>query len=102
MDKSLSDLVWHYPNKWGANGPGIGTTSTIRSGDWKLIHWYKDGKNELYNIAEDIGENQNLASQHPDLVKRLSKKLGNYLKSVNAQLPIDKTTNCQCKYPGIL
>jgi arylsulfatase A-like enzyme len=96
------DLVWHYPNKWGANGPGIGTTSTIRSGDWKLIHWYKDGKNELYNISEDIGENSDEAANHPELVKSLSVKLGKYLKSVNAQLPIDKTTNCQCKYPGVL
>lgn len=41
------DLVWHYPNKWGAVGPGIGTTSTIRNGNWKLVYWYGDGKKAL-------------------------------------------------------
>lgn len=96
------ELVWHYPNKWGANGPGIGTTSTIRSGDWKLIHWYKDGKNELYHIAVDIGENSDVAVQHPEIVKTLSKKLGNYLKSVKAQIPIDKNSHVQCSYPGMI
>src|SRR5690606_14415989 len=29
-------LVWHFPNNWGPTGPGIGATSTIREGDWKL------------------------------------------------------------------
>ena len=94
------DLFWHYPNKWGATGPGIGTTSTIRSGDWKLIHWYKDEKNELYNIPADIGENSDVADLHPEIVANLAKKLGTYLRSVNAQLPIDKATGKQCPFPG--
>jgi len=94
------DLFWHYPNKWGASGPGIGTTSTIRSGNWKLIHWYKDGKNELYNIAEDIGENRDLATVHPEIAKQLAKKLGDYLRSVKAQLPSDKVTKKTCPIPG--
>jgi arylsulfatase A-like enzyme len=93
------DLFWHYPNKWGATGPGIGTTSTIRSGDWKLIHWYKDGKNELYNIAEDIGEKRDLAAVHPEIVMKLAKKLRDYLRSVNAQLPTEKPTKVKCLYP---
>lgn len=94
------DLFWHYPNRWGGTGPGIGTTSTIRSGDWKLIHWYKDGENELYNIAEDIGENRDLSAAHPEIVLKLAKKLGEYLRSVDAQLPEDKVTKVFCPYPG--
>lgn len=93
------DLFWHYPNKWGATGPGIGTTSTIRSGDWKLIHWYKDGKNELYNIPMDIGETNDLAAINPEIVQRLSKKLGTYLKSVDAQVPTVKATKNLCTFP---
>lgn len=81
------DLFWHYPNKWGASGPGIGTTSTIRSGDWKLIYWYKDQHFELYNINKDIGEKNNLASAQPQRVKELAKKLGDYLRCVNADRP---------------
>lgn len=81
------DLFWHFPNKWGASGPGIGTTSTIRSGDWKLIYWYKTGEYELFNIREDLGEKHNRAAEHPEIVKELASKLGNYLRSVNAQRP---------------
>lgn len=94
------DLYWHYPNKWGPVGPGIGATSTIRSGDWKLIHWYRDGKNELYNIPLDIGENTDVSSLHPEIVQALANKLGRYLRSVNAQLPVDKHTGKNCPYPG--
>lgn len=94
------ELFWHYPNKWGPTGPGIGTTSTIRSGDWKLIHWYQDGKDELYNISADIGEKNDLATIHPEIAKKLAKKLGDYLLSVNAQLPANKVTKRVCPYPG--
>ena len=65
-------LVWHFPNFWGplqrpgpVEGPGMGPSSTIRRGDWKLIY-YHDGPNfELFNLANDLGERKNLVSQHP-------------------------------------
>ncbi len=84
----VRDLFWHFPNKWGAPGPGIGASSTIRSGDWKLIYFYKDQHFELYNITEDIGEQRNLSDKMPEKTKELSAKLGTYLRSVNAQKPI--------------
>lgn len=82
------DLFWHYPNNWGVSGPGIGTTSTIRSGNWKLIYWYTNRQIELYNLKEDIGEKNNLARSEPRKVKELVKKLGTYLRSVDAQRPV--------------
>ena len=94
------NLYWHFPNKWDATGPGIGTTSTIRSGNWKLIHWYKDGKDELYNIPQDIGEHLDVASRHPDIVRQLSNQLGNFLRTANAQLPSFKSTGLSCPFPG--
>ena len=30
-------------------------------GDWKLIRFFEDGPEELYNLKEDIGEAKNLA-----------------------------------------
>lgn len=86
-NSSDRSLIWHYPNKWGGIGPGIGTTSTIRKGDWKLIYWYKDQKIELYNLAEDIQEKNNLADQNPEIAQELALELGSYLRSVNAQRP---------------
>jgi len=42
----------------------------VRSGPWKL---HSNG--ELYNLTSDIGETQNVAAAHPDVVERLNKQL---------------------------
>jgi len=93
------DLFWHYPNKWGGKGPGIGTTSSIRSGDWKLIYWYKNQHFELYNIKNDIKEQYNLADDHRDKVSELASKLGNYLREVNADRPVLKSSEEKVPWP---
>jgi len=93
------DLYWHFPNNWGPTGPGIGTTSTIRSGDWKLIYYYENQKFELFNITEDIGELQNLVSSQPEKVKELAAKLGKYLRGVDAQRPSFKSTGALAAWP---
>ena len=45
----------------------------IRKGDWKLL-LLGDKNPELYHLAEDIGETQNLASKYPDRVEELKKE----------------------------
>lgn len=92
-------LYWHFPNNWGPKGPGIGVTSTIRQGDWKLIYWYRDQRFELFNIPDDVGEQTNLAEQQPAIVKKLSNKLGQYLRSVDAQRPVLKSTGLPLPWP---
>jgi arylsulfatase A-like enzyme len=92
-------LIWHYPNKWGPEGPGIGATSSIRDGAWKLIYWYKTGEFELFNIDRDIGEKTNLAATEPEIVKTLAKKLGEYLRSVEADRPQFLLSEEICPWP---
>lgn len=92
-------LFWHYPNKWGASGPGIGTASAVRKGNWKLIYFYKDQHFELYNIPNDIGEQHDLAQEKATKVKELANVLTDYLKKVDAQLPIDKKSGKPLAYP---
>lgn len=92
-------LHWNCPNLWDASGPGIGATCTIREGDWKLIYWYETGRKELYDLSTDIGESRDLAGQHPERVRRLSKKLGRYLRRTGAQRPRFKTTGAPCPWP---
>lgn len=92
-------LFWHYPNNWGPTGPGIGATSTIRKGDWKLIYYHLDSHFELFNIAEDIGETSNLATKETEKLKALAKELGDYLRSVNAQMPTNTNTNTVVPWP---
>ncbi len=93
------DLFWHFPNNWGPTGPGIGATSTIRSDDWKLIYYYRDQHFELFNIPEDIGEKNNLATKFPEKVRELAEKLGEYLRDVNAQRPSYKATGQPVPWP---
>jgi arylsulfatase A-like enzyme len=85
-------LLWHYPHVWGAEGPGIAPFSAVRVGDWKLIYFHADRRCELYNLAEDIGENHNLAAAQPDRVKRLAGVLRRRLKETGAQMPVEKAT----------
>ena len=93
-------LFWHYPNEWGPKGPGIGAFSAVRLGDWKLIYYHLNENFELFNIAEDIGESNNLANTNIPKVKALSAVLTSYLKEVDAQLPSHKKTGIKVAYPG--
>jgi arylsulfatase A-like enzyme len=46
-----------------------------RRGNWKALRLpppYGNGDWQLYNLAEDPGEVQNVATQHPDLVAELA------------------------------
>lgn len=92
-------IYWHFPNQWGNDGPGIGTTSTIRKGDWKMVYYYETGKKELFNIPNDIGEKNDLAKQNPKLVRKLSKDLGRHLRKVAALRPSFKSTGKSCPWP---
>ena len=90
QDRLKRSLHWHFPNNWGPRGPGIGPSSAIRRGDWKLIYYYDGRPAELFNITADISETKNLAVQQPELAASLAEDLRSYLQTVNAQFPIDK------------
>ncbi len=77
-------LFWHYPHYSNQGGTPHGA---IRDGDWKLIEWYEDGALELYNIPQDIGEQNNLATQQPEKRKELHEKLIAWRKAVGALMP---------------
>jgi len=58
--------------------PSYGGQQTIRVGDWKAIRQKMTNGNleiELYNIAQDIGEQNNVATKHPEVVKKLAKMM---------------------------
>lgn len=46
--------------------------SAVRSGDWKLLSPATEPP-MLFNLREDIGESHDLATRHPDIVRRLTK-----------------------------
>ncbi|WP_416866475.1 MAG: sulfatase [Imperialibacter sp.] len=85
--KSIAErpLYWHYPHYGNQGGE---PSSVIRLGDWKLIHYWEDGREELYNLKSDEAERNNLASQENEITKQLSQQLLGWLKEVNAKLPV--------------
>lgn len=75
------------------HGPG-----TVRSGKWKFYPWQegKGGKRhdktrkpspepvQLYDTLADIGETKNVASQYPEIVKRMQIAYGSHLTEIKA------------------
>lgn len=76
-------IFWHYPH-YGNQGGAPG--GAVRDGDWKLIEWYEGGI-ELYNLANDLEEKHDLASQNPEKVKELQAKISAWRKDVGAIMP---------------
>ncbi len=99
-------LVWHFPNFWGplqrsepVSGPGMGPSSTLRRGDYKLIYYHTHRNFELFDLEKDLGEQQNLAEQKPELLKKMALELTRYLEECNAVMPIEKATGQEVPWP---
>ena len=77
-------LHWHYPH-FHHDRPA----SSIRERDWKLIE-YLDGTGdlELYHLATDMGETNNLNQSKPGRAADLRKKLQTWRTEVLARMPI--------------
>ncbi|NLL84751.1 MAG: sulfatase [Lentisphaerae bacterium] len=78
-------IYWHYPHYGNQGGT---PAAAIRHGNWKLILWFEHNRTELYNLADDISECNNLASIHPEIVATMSDQLHVWLSEVNAILPL--------------
>jgi arylsulfatase A-like enzyme len=78
------DLFWHYPHYGNQGGE---PSSIIRRGDWKLIHYWEDGRDELYNLANDPGEQQDLLAEQGSIALVLRAALDAWLEEVDAKLP---------------
>src|SRR6185503_6483502 len=51
-------IYQHFPGYLGAGAGSFRTTPVglIEVGDWKLMEFFEDGRLELYNLKDDIGE----------------------------------------------
>jgi arylsulfatase A-like enzyme len=86
-------IYQHFPGYLGA-GPGFWRTtpvSLIEIGDWKLMEFLEDGRLELYNLKDDIGEKNNLAKSMPDKTRELHNRLLTWRKEINAPMPTPNT-----------
>lgn len=79
-------LAWHYP----LDQPHfLGGTSSgaIRENNWKLVEHFDTEKFELFDLANDIGEKDNVAEQYSQQVSHLRNHLIEWRHSVGARLP---------------
>jgi arylsulfatase A-like enzyme len=74
--------IFHFPHYQGDT-----PHSAIMLGNFKLLHFYEDNRDLLFNLSEDLGERHDLAPSRPADVVRLRKRLETYLKDNQAQLP---------------
>ncbi len=82
VKRSREELVFHFPHYQGDT-----PHSAILLGDLKLLHFYEDNHDELYDLSKDIGERNDLAAQRPAETTKLRERLDKYLADVDAQFP---------------
>jgi arylsulfatase A-like enzyme len=83
---SRQSLYWYYPHySPQAKRPG----GAIRDGDFKLIENYDPAGFELFNLADDPSEENDLASKMEEKVVELEQKLETWLASVEARQHTD-------------
>lgn len=80
-------LYWHYPH---FSNQLSRPAAALREGPWKLVEHYEDQRLELYDLSKDLGEENDLAAQHPTKVKELHQKLQHWRQEVKANMPIKK------------
>jgi arylsulfatase A-like enzyme len=78
-------LFWHYPHYGNQGGA---PNAAVRRGDFKLIEWLEDGRVELFDVKQDLGEQTDLAAKQPERVTELREELHAWQKSVGAKFPV--------------
>ena len=86
-------IFWHFPcylqGRGDPHGGPFRTTpaGAVRMGDWKLIEWFETGRQELYNLRDDIGETRDLSDTRPEKRRELHERMVVWRTRVNAPIP---------------
>jgi arylsulfatase A-like enzyme len=83
-------MFWHSSLGRPAQ-TGDTRSSAVVDGDWKLIQWYSLENDDvvetqLFNLAEDPGEQHDLADKEPAKRQHLESLLNAWKSEVNARL----------------
>jgi len=85
VKRPREELFFHFPHyDEGNDGP----VSAVILGHDKLIKNYETGAVHLYDLSKDLAEQHDLAGESPQKAADLDRRLVEYLKTVNAQLPL--------------
>jgi len=89
-------LFFHYPHYYATTTP----VGAIRSGPWKLIEYFEDGRAELYNLDDDPSETTDLATSMPGRILELRENLARWRQEVGAQMPEPNPNAKKSSRPG--
>jgi len=59
------------------------------SGDWKLIYYYEYDSFELYNLKDDISEQNDLSEIETERANKMLNQIKNWVKEVDAPVPTE-------------
>ncbi|MDW7692911.1 sulfatase [Flammeovirgaceae bacterium SG7u.111] len=77
-------IYWHFPHH---RKEGLSMGAAIRKGDWKLIKGFETEELLLFNLKEDLGEENNLANKYPEISGKLLTELETWQHNVDAEMP---------------
>jgi arylsulfatase A-like enzyme len=83
----------HFPGYLEGRGAGAWRTTPVgwvRARDFKLLEFFEDGRLELYNLKDDLGEKQNLAEAQPQKTAHLHGLLKAWRQTLKAPMPQPK------------
>jgi arylsulfatase len=102
MGKSLRPLLEGKVEKVYADNEPIAKefadNTAVYMGDWKAeknLPPFSDGKWHLYNYVSDIGENNDISAQHPDILSKMLSYYNTYAKDVGVIAPVGKSALLQ-------
>lgn len=81
-------LFWHFPHY---GNQGNRPSSAVRLGPWKLIEFFEGQRWELYNLDEDLGEQNDLAASHPEKLRELQAVMESERRRMQASLPRERS-----------
>jgi len=83
LETETRPLFWHYPHYSNQGGdPG----SAVRLGDFKLIDNFETGKQELYDLKNDISEMNDISATNPEKTKELFELLNEWRLKTGAKI----------------
>ena len=84
VPRAREEFVVHFPHY---DKDEQGPASALLLGNLKLIRPYETGTPLLFDLAKDAGESRNLAKEQTKETADLDRRLSEYLKAVDAQMP---------------
>ncbi len=75
-------LYWHYPHYHLEKPSGA-----IRRGRYKLIEWFEDARQELFDLEEDLEEQHDLSAEQPQWAQSLHEDLEAWRRAIGASMP---------------